>query len=98
MLLADGPSVVTLQGVARALDMAHGNITYHFGSAAKLQAVLADGLIADLLAVVGTATHRLRSGVIDEADLVDLLFDAFEQSGVGRLVGGAGQHPAGHAV
>lgn len=87
LLLADGPSAVTLQGVARALDMAHGNITHHFGSAANLQAVLADALIADLLAAVSTGTRRLRSGAIDEADLVDLVFDTFEESGVGRLIG-----------
>ncbi|WP_081476852.1 TetR family transcriptional regulator [Sphingomonas sp. PAMC 26605] len=87
LLLADGPSAVTLQAVARALNMAHGNITHHFGSAAKLQAVLADALIAELLAAVSTGTRRLRSGEIDEADLVDLVFDTFEESGVGRLIG-----------
>lgn len=86
LLVTDGPSAVTLQGVAAALNMAHGNITHHFGSAANLQAALADTLIADLLAAVCVGTNSLRSGVIQEADLVDLIFDTFEENGVGRLI------------
>jgi AcrR family transcriptional regulator len=86
ILLTDGPSAITLQSVAGALKMAHSNITHHFGTAANLQAALADTLIADLITAVRSGTASLRVGVIREADLVDLVFDTFEQSGSGRLI------------
>lgn len=86
ILLNDGPAAITLQSVAGALNMAHGNITHHFGSVANLQAALADTLMADLISAVRSATTSLRAGIIDEPDLVDLVFDAFEQNGSGRLI------------
>lgn len=86
ILLADGPAAITLQSVAGELGMAHSNITHHFGTAANLQAALADTLIADLIMAVRSGTTSLRMGVIRESDLVDLVFDTFEQSGSGRLI------------
>ena len=87
LLVTGGPDAVTLQSVAGALNMAHGNITHHFGSAANLQTALADALIADMIAAVREGTNRLRTGAITETDLVDLIFDSFERDGVGRLIG-----------
>lgn len=87
LLVTGGPDAVTLQSVARALNMAHGNIAHHFGSAANLQTALAEALIADMIAAVREGTNRLRTGAITEADLVDLIFDRFESDGVGRLIG-----------
>ena len=87
LLVAGGPDAVTLQSVAAALNMAHGNIAHHFGSAANLQATLADTLIADMLTAVREGTNRLRAGAITEGDLVDLVFDRFESQGIGRLIG-----------
>jgi len=86
ILMTDGPAAITLQSVAAALDMAHGNITHHFGSVASLQAAVADTLMADLLSAVRSATTSLRARAITEPDLVDLVFDAFEQNGSGRLI------------
>ena len=43
-----GPAAITLQSVAGALGMAHGSITHHFGTAANLQAAVADVLIEQL--------------------------------------------------
>lgn len=87
ILFTEGPAAVTLQRVAGLLDMAHGNITHHFGSASNLQAALADTVIADLIASVRAGTCSLRAGTITECDLVDLVFDVFEETGVGRLIG-----------
>tara|TARA_R100001126_G_C4834754_1_gene153720 strand:+ start:212 stop:841 length:630 start_codon:yes stop_codon:yes gene_type:complete len=87
LLVTGGPDAVTLQSVAGALNMAHGNIAHHFGSAANLQTALADALIADMVAAVREGTNRLRTGAITEADLVGLIFDRFERDGVGRLIG-----------
>jgi TetR/AcrR family transcriptional regulator, repressor for neighboring sulfatase len=87
LLVTDGPSSITLQAVAAALGMTHGSITHHFGAAANLQAAVADGLIEQLLTEVRTGTSALKAGVIAEADLVDLVFDTFEQTGIGKLIG-----------
>lgn len=87
ILMADGPGSITLQAVAAALGMAHGSITHHFGTAVNLQAAVADELIVQLLTEVRTGTLALKAGDICEADLVDLVFDTFETTGVGRLIG-----------
>ena len=87
ILVSEGPGAITLQAVAAALGMTHGSITHHFGTAANLQAAVADGLIKQLLNDVRTGTSALKSGVISESDLVDLVFDTFEQTGVGKLIG-----------
>lgn len=82
-----GPAAITLQSVAGALGMAHGSITHHFGTAANLQAAVADDVIGQLLEDVRRGVRALRAGDIDEAGLVDLVFDTFAQTGVGRLIG-----------
>ena len=87
ILVADGPGAITLQSVAAALGMTHGSITHHFGTAANLQAAVADGLIEQLLTKVRAGTWALKAGQISEADLVDLVFDSFETTGVGKLIG-----------
>lgn len=92
MLIADGPAAITLQRVAAALGMTHGSITHHFGSAANLQAAVADALAAELLADVRAGACALKAGSIDEAALVDLVFDAFERTGAGRLIGWLAAH------
>ncbi len=95
ILLTDGPGGLTLQGVAAAAGMAHGNITHHFGSIGNLQAELADALIGELVEAVRVGVVDLRCGVIDERELVDLVFDRFENTGIGRLFGwlAAQAHP-----
>lgn len=87
LLAAEGPAAVTLQAVAAELGMAHGNITHHFRSAANLQAMLADKMVGDILKAVRSAVEHLRAGTLDERDLVDMVFDAFETTGVARLLG-----------
>ncbi len=67
--------------------MTHGSITHHFGTAANLQAAVADVLIEQLLARVRSGARALKAETIDEAALVDLVFDVFEKTGVGRLIG-----------
>lgn len=59
--------------------MTHGSITHHFGTAANLQAAVADVLIEQLLAGVRSGACALKAGTIDEAALVDLVFDVFEE-------------------
>lgn len=86
ILVVDGPAAVTLQSVAKALGMTHGSITHHFGTAANLQAAVADLLVEALLLEVRTGTTALKNGTITERDLVDLVFDAFRDTGVAKLI------------
>lgn len=87
ILLADGPAAITLQAVAAALGMTHGSITHHFNAAANLQAAVADTLMEQLLSGVRVGVCALKDGDIDEAGLVNLVFDLFEDTGVGKLIG-----------
>ncbi|MCP6188364.1 hypothetical protein NL437_26965, partial [Klebsiella pneumoniae] len=66
--------------------MTHGSITHHFGTAANLQAAVADLLVEALLLEVRTGTTALKNGTITERDLVDLVFDAFRDTGVAKLI------------
>lgn len=86
LLLNGGPASVTLQGVAAQLGVAHGNITHHFGSAGSLQAALADDLLAEVIAAVELVIEGLRAGRATERNVVDSVFDAFDQTGAGRLI------------
>lgn len=92
ILVAEGPGAITLQGVAAALGMTHGSITHNFGTAANLQAAVADSLVEELLFEVCTGTSLLRTGAIDEEALVDRVFEVFERTGVGRLIGWLAGH------
>jgi TetR/AcrR family transcriptional regulator, repressor for neighboring sulfatase len=90
ILVAEGPGAITLQGVAAALGMTHGSITHNFGT--NLQAAVADSLVEELLFEVCTGTSLLRTGAIDEEALVDRVFEVFERTGVGRLIGWLAGH------
>ncbi len=86
-ILADkGPRGVTLQAVARDLGMRHGNLTYHFGSAAGLQSAVLAALGGEVIEAVGAAIRRLEAGDGSEREIVDLVFDAMETAGLIRLV------------
>jgi AcrR family transcriptional regulator len=77
LLLADGPDAITLQSVATDLGMSHTNLIHHFGSAAGLQ--------SELTAAIESAVMRLRAGKGEFRDFVDIVFDAFDRGGAGRL-------------
>lgn len=95
LLLDSGPAAITLQGIASVAGMAHSNITHHFGSIGSVQADLANTLIVEVVEATARATRDLRAGTIDEKALVDQIFDLFETSGAGRLLGwlSAQSHP-----
>lgn len=86
LLLRHGPDAITLKAVAAELGMAHGNLTHHFGTIGSLLATLAGSMAGELTARVELAVVRLRSGEAGAREVVDLVFDAFEEGGAGRLV------------
>jgi TetR/AcrR family transcriptional regulator, repressor for neighboring sulfatase len=85
LLLADGPDAITLQAVATDLGMSHTNLIHHFGSAAGLQSELMRQMMSELTAAIESAVMRLRAGKAHVRDFVDIVFDAFDRGGAGRL-------------
>jgi len=85
LLLTGGPKAVTLANVGKAVGMTHANVIHHFGSAAELQAALMNSMIADLTNSIEDAVAHVRSDAAAPRQLVDIVFDAFEKGGAGRL-------------
>jgi TetR/AcrR family transcriptional regulator, repressor for neighboring sulfatase len=86
LLLKAGPESITLPAVAKELDMAHGNITHHFGSVGALHALLVEQMGQEFAAAVQSAVAQLRDENADPVDVVDAIFDAFNDTGAGRLI------------
>ena len=85
LLLVEGPDAITLQSVATDLGMSHTNLIHHFGSAAGLQSELMRQMTSELTAAIESAVMRLRAGKGEFRDFVDIVFDAFDRGGAGRL-------------
>lgn len=85
LLLAEGPDAITLQSVAGDLGMSHTNLIHHFGSAAGLQSELMRQMVSELTTTIESAVMRLRAGKAEMKDFVDIVFDAFDRGGAGRL-------------
>ena len=85
LLLTGGPKAVTLANVGKAVGMTHANVIHHFGSAAELQSALMGSMVADLAQSIEDAVAHVRSDEAAPRQLVDIVFDAFENGGAGRL-------------
>jgi AcrR family transcriptional regulator len=85
LLLADGPSAVTLKAVAAKIGRTHANLLHHFGSAAGLQGELARSIADSVTASISVAVARARAGEADAREIVDRTFDAFGKQGAGPL-------------
>ena len=84
LLIARGPSGVSLQSVAREIGVTHGNLSHHFGSAAQLQSALMAAMVRDLAVALESAVVHIRADDAPRA-LIDIVFDAFGEGGAGRL-------------
>jgi AcrR family transcriptional regulator len=85
LLLAQGPDAITLKAVSDDLGMTHTNLIHHFGSAEALQSALMREMVSNLTATMENAVARFRSGAGDVREFVDIVFDAFDKGGAGRL-------------
>lgn len=85
LLLADGPSAVTLKAVAAKIGRTHANLLHHFGSAAGLQGELARSIADSVTASIAEAVERARAGETDARVIVDQTFDVFGKGGAGAL-------------
>jgi AcrR family transcriptional regulator len=86
LLLSKGPAAVTLQAVAGELGMTHVNLLHHFGSAAGLRSALVAEMARAVAQVVEDASARVHSGAAEPRQIVDLVFDALDEGGAGRLI------------
>ena len=85
LLLAEGPSAVTLKAVAAKIGRTHANLLHHFGSAAGLQGELARSIADSVTASIAETVERARVGEADARDIVDRTFDVFGKEGAGAL-------------
>lgn len=85
LLIENGPYAVTLKAVADALGVSHTNILHHFGTASELQSELMSAMVRDLAAALMGAVAQLRSDTGAPRALIDIVFDAFDKGGAGRL-------------
>lgn len=85
LLLEHGPHAVTLKAVADELGVSHTNILHHFGTAAVLQSELMSTMVRDLAEALMDAVTQLRSNAAAPRALIDIVFDAFDKGGAGRL-------------
>ncbi|TMJ19943.1 MAG: helix-turn-helix transcriptional regulator [Alphaproteobacteria bacterium] len=85
LLIEHGPQAVTLKAVAAAIGKTHANLLHHFGSAAGLQAALAQMIGERVCAGIADAVERARAHEADPRSIVDLTFDAFGREGAGAL-------------
>jgi AcrR family transcriptional regulator len=85
LLIARGPDAVTLKAVADDLGMSHTNVLHHFGTAGELQSELMNAMVRDLAAALMGAVAQLRADTAAPRALIDIVFDAFDKGGAGRL-------------
>ena len=85
LLIEHGPDAVTLKAVADDLGMTHTNLLHHFGTAGELQSELMSAMVRDLASALRDAVAHLRSDAAAPRALVDMVFDAFDKGGAGRL-------------
>jgi AcrR family transcriptional regulator len=87
LLVEQGPGAVTLKAVAQRLGMTHGNVTHHFGTSAALHAALVEATARQLAREAHAAVLGMRHGEVSAEEIVDMFFDVFASSGLGKLLG-----------
>lgn len=85
LLLAGGPSAVTLKGVGDRMGVSHANLIHHFGSAAGLQGELMDRMVRDLADAIAEGLEGLTAADWGQGRLIDVAFDAFDRGGASQL-------------
>ena len=85
LLIAGGPSAITLKAVGAELAMSHANLIHHFGSAEAFQGQLAQSMLHHLTRTVTELAARHARGEADIAAIVDAVFDAYGPGGIGAL-------------
>jgi len=87
LLREQGIAAVTLKAVSARIGRTHANLLHHFGSVAGLHRALAEDIALTVSASINEAIGRRRRGEASERDVVDAMFDAFEEQRAGELIG-----------
>ena len=86
LLTEQGPAAVTLQAVARAANMTHGNLSHHFGTSAALHAAMILEMAGQLTRQASLLVSGMRAGAVPAGKIVDVVFDGFAAGGYGPLI------------
>jgi TetR/AcrR family transcriptional regulator, repressor for neighboring sulfatase len=86
LLIARGPSALTLKAVGAELGMSHANLIHHFGSADAYQAALKDEMVLDLTRRATTLVAEAGDAPPDTAAIVNQVFDAYDAGGIAILM------------
>jgi TetR/AcrR family transcriptional regulator, repressor for neighboring sulfatase len=85
LLIAGGPTAITLKAIGAEMAMSHANLIHHFGSAEAFQKELKTSMVEELTRNV---TELIRHGGVapDNGKIVDTVFTAYGRGGIGTLV------------
>ncbi len=86
LLVEAGPEGLRLTEVAMRAGVSHPNVLYHFGSAAELQAQLAQRVAARLANEVVSAFGTGAPGCLPVDRAVEAVFRVFDERGYARLL------------
>lgn len=86
LLVEDGISAITLKAVAGRIGRTHANLLHHFGSVAGLHAALADQIAHEVAESITGSIGRYRAGETELRAVVEEMFTAFREQGLGELI------------
>jgi len=86
LLREEGVAAITLKSVAARIGRTHANLLHHFGSVAGLHRALADEIAHQVAASITDTITRMRRGEVGLKDVIEGMFDAFDQQRVGELM------------
>jgi AcrR family transcriptional regulator len=86
LLRDEGVAAVTLKTVAARVGRTHANLLHHFGSVAALHRALAEDIARHVAASITGSIGRMRRGEAGLRDVIEAMFDAFEEQRVGELM------------
>jgi TetR/AcrR family transcriptional regulator, repressor for neighboring sulfatase len=95
LLLSGGPGAITLKAIGAEMGMSHANLIHHFGSAEGFQKQLKCTMVEELTRTVTALIDRYRAGEVRMAEIVDMVFKAYDSGGVGTLVAWSAMAQAG---
>ncbi|MFT3727548.1 MAG: TetR/AcrR family transcriptional regulator [Terricaulis sp.] len=85
VLIEQGPLALKLAEVARAADVANGNVLHHFGSIDGLHTALMERMTEQLVAQIMSIPDRIGDREGQHEAVMQALFDVFETRGAARL-------------
>ena len=86
LLRDEGVAAITLKAVAARIGRTHANLLHHFGSVAGLHRALAEDIAHQVASSITGSIGRMRRGEARLRDVIEGMFDAFDEQRVGELM------------